>query len=167
MWAVAPVLQHPKSFGRVELKSNSPLDFPIIDLNYYTDPDNNDLDEMLKAFKYVIKLSKTPLLQSIGSEYISKPLPACSSFDHLSDDYIKCALQQLTTSLYHQMGTVAMGSENSSNAVVDCNFRVRGVSNLRVVDVSVVPHPVAGHTNSIAYVIGEKAADVIKSSFSG
>lgn len=55
-----------------------------------------------------------------------------------------------------------MGPASDPGAVVDPGLRVYGVSGLRVVDASVMPVIPAGHTNSVVFMIGEKAADMIK-----
>lgn len=47
-------------------------------------------------------------------------------------------------------------------AVVDTNLRVHGVSNLRVVDASIMPTIITGNTNAPVIAIAEKAADLIK-----
>lgn len=46
--------------------------------------------------------------------------------------------------------------------MVDHRLRVHGLRALRVVDASVIPTIIAGHTNAPAYMIAEKAADMIK-----
>ncbi|KAJ9608262.1 hypothetical protein H2200_007250 [Cladophialophora chaetospira] len=56
----------------------------------------------------------------------------------------------------HNAGTCAMGS------VVDERLRVKGVEGLRVVDVSVIPHPMSANPMATVYALAEKAADMIK-----
>ena len=56
-----------------------------------------------------------------------------------------------------------MGPDTDPMAVVDAQLRVKGVQNLRVVDASVMPALTTGNTNAPSMVIGEKAADLIRS----
>jgi choline dehydrogenase len=59
----------------------------------------------------------------------------------------------------HVSGTCSMGT--GDNAVVDAQLQVRGVTGLRVCDLSVIPNIPSGPTNAVANVIGSKAADMI------
>ena len=54
-----------------------------------------------------------------------------------------------------------MGKPSDPNAVVDSNFRVIGVENLRVVDASVFPRIPGFFIVTPIYMIAEKAAEVI------
>ena len=46
--------------------------------------------------------------------------------------------------------------------VLKFRFRVHGIKNLRVADASVMPHVTTMHTQAPCYMIGEKAAEMMK-----
>lgn len=58
-----------------------------------------------------------------------------------------------------------MGPDYDRNAVVNPQLMVYGVSKLRVIDCSIMPTITGGHTVAPAYMIGEKGADLVKSSW--
>ena len=76
-----------------------------------------------------------------------------------SADSIRDTVRQWGQTLYHPVGTCAMGVSDAS--VVDLECRVRGVDALRVVDASVMPTVPRGNTNAPTIAIAEKAADLI------
>jgi len=59
------------------------------------------------------------------------------------------------------MGTAAM-ARRDIGGVVGNDLRVYGTANVRISDASIIPLPLAGHTQATVYAIGEKAADLIK-----
>ena len=48
-------------------------------------------------------------------------------------------------------------------AVVDPQLRVRGIDRLRVADASVMPTLISGNPNAVCIMIGERAADFLRS----
>jgi choline dehydrogenase len=66
-----------------------------------------------------------------------------------------------SASFGHAVGTAKIGAD--ADAVVDSNLRVHGLRGLRVADASVMPSIISGPgTNASSYMIGGRAADLIK-----
>jgi choline dehydrogenase len=61
---------------------------------------------------------------------------------------------------WHPVGTCKMGKDNDNMAVLNSNLQVRGIKNLRVFDVSMMPTIVAANTNAPAMAIADKATDI-------
>jgi choline dehydrogenase len=79
-----------------------------------------------------------------------------------NDDGIAEHIRQTAETIYHPVGTCKMGTD--AMAVVDAELRVCGVEGLRVMDASVIPLQITGHTNAPVIAMAEKAADLIKNS---
>ena len=73
-----------------------------------------------------------------------------------TEDALREHIARHTTTLYHPVGTCAMGG------VVDAELRVNGVEGLRVVDASVMPMVPRGNTNAPTIAVAERAADLIR-----
>lgn len=95
------------------------------------------------------------------------PFPNCENISFGSDEYWSCSVRQVSTTLGHHVGTCKMGPKDDPTSVVDEKLRVYGIKNLRVVDGSIMPNVVAGHTNAVIFMIGEKASDMIKDTWKG
>lgn len=162
-WTAFPMLVHPKSKGYIKLKDKNPFHWPKLYGNYFTDPNNEDIDTMVEGIKEIIRISNSPAMQVVGSTLSKLPVPGCKSIEFGSDEYWRCALRHLTATLHHQVGTCKMGPSNDPEAIVDPSLRVYGIKGLRVVDCSIIPVTLTAHTNAPAIMVGEKAADLIKS----
>ncbi len=155
-WAVLKA--HTKNrAGEVLLASNDPKDRPYINFRYFeegSDTDGEDLDSVVAGVKFVRKLV-APLRE--GGVFAQEELPGEDvQTDEQLRDYVR----------YHAWGhhascTCAIGRDNDPMAVLDGDFKVRGVQNLRVVDASVFPRIPGFFIVSSIYIIAEKAADVI------
>lgn len=104
--------------------------------------------------------------RAMGARINPTPFYGCEKEPLDSDAYWECALRHVGTTLQHQVGTCKMGPEWDPEAVVTPELRVYGINNLRVVDTSIIPQIIAGHTNSVAMMVAEKAADMIKDHWS-
>jgi len=162
-WTIWPMILKPNSRGWVRLKSKNPLAWPVMYGNYFDDP--NDLESVVEGIKFSIELSKTAAFRKFNSTLHDIPIPGCTHLEFSSDDYWRCAVRHLTTTLHHQCGTAKMGPVADPEAVVDPELRVHGIEGLRVVDASIIPRIPAAHTNAVCFMIGEKASDMIKSAY--
>lgn len=78
-----------------------------------------------------------------------------------SDDDILAFARHVVMPEFHANGTAKMGPPRDPMACVDTGFRVYGVKGLRVVDLSVCPITPNAHTQGVAYVVAETAAEKI------
>ena len=141
----------PRSTGTVKITSKRPEDLPKIDLDYFADPE--DCREMVEVFRYARDYcSKEPLANHVVTE--TWPGPHVQTDEDILDAY-----GQLGTCAYHAVGTCRMGSDPES--VVDPRTRVRGVENLRVIDLSIAPFVLAGNTFAPVTAIAWRAADLL------
>jgi choline dehydrogenase len=146
----AATLVHVKSRGSLRLRSTDPTWHPDIDPAYYDD--QADLDAMTAGVRRILDIAReAPFARFLDRLW----MPAGES-----DSDIESHLRSMSQTLYHPVGTCAMGT--GEQAVVDPELRVRGVEGLRVADASVMPMVPRGNTNAPTIMVGEKAADLIK-----
>ncbi|XP_029732237.2 glucose dehydrogenase [FAD, quinone] [Aedes albopictus] len=155
-----PLLMHTRTRGSIKLKSTNPYDHPLFNYTYFED--DRDLQAMVYAIKEAIRITGQKPFIDIGVEQYTRKLPGCEKFEFNSDEYWRCYAQTLTGTYYHYVGTCKMGPVSDPEAVVDARLRVYGVNKLRVVDIGIIPRPPSAHTAALAYLIGDKGADMIK-----
>ncbi|XP_050435844.1 glucose dehydrogenase [FAD, quinone]-like [Adelges cooleyi] len=162
-WSIWPMLMYPESRGQVRLRNANPHSKPMIRANFFED--SVDLNRIVEGIKMIIELSKTKAFQKYGSTLNTRPMPGCKHLQFGSDSYWACCVQRLTMQMHHQSGTCKMGPDYDKNAVVNSQLLVYGISKLRVIDCSIMPTITGGHTVAPAYMIGEKGADLVKSTW--
>lgn len=147
-------LLRPRSRGRISLRSADPLTAPLIQAGYLTDAADRALAlELLKKMRELATVG--PLANFIEAPH-DQPGPEAGEVE-LRDWISRKAL-----SIYHPVGTCAMGPAAAAEAVVDSELRVHGLDSLRVVDASVMPTIVSGNTNAPSVMIGERAAALVQ-----
>jgi len=145
-------LLQPGSRGRVTLESADPTAAPLIDPNFFGDPD--DLRRLVRGFKLMRQILQQPALASLGGRELA------ASAQAQTDDQIERFVRERADTIYHPVGSCRMGP--GADDVVDAQLRVHGMRGLRVVDASVMPRIVSGNTNAPTIMIAEKASDLIK-----
>jgi choline dehydrogenase-like flavoprotein len=153
---MGPILLKPKSTGTISLASADPKAKPIIDPRYLSDDAGEDRAALMEGLRITARIAESPTMRTILGG-IARPAGA----RELNEETLEQALNTLSHTLYHPVGTCRMGSDDDS--VVDPQLRVRGVDGLRVADASVMPTIIRGHTHAPSVLIGEKAADLIRS----
>lgn len=145
------VINHPFSRGSIHAKSLDPSEHPEINPNY--NDLNYDLEIMAQHITFVRKLvTQEPLKSALVKEHA--PGPEYTGAKLM--DFVK---ENLMT-VWHTVGSCSM-MPRGKNGVVSPQLVVYGTKNLRVADLSIIPLHVATHTQSVAYTVAEKAADLI------
>jgi choline dehydrogenase len=145
-------LVRPHSLGSVRLADATPGTPPVIDPNYYADP--QDLDAMSAGLRAAREIGEAPSLDRWRDREVL-PGPAVTD-----DESLKAYLRKNLQSYSHYAGTCRIG--DIDNGVVDTDLRVHGVDGLRVADASVMPAPISANTNATVYAIAERAAAFIR-----
>jgi len=156
-FAMCTLLFNPHSRGTVELSSANAMDNPKVDHGYLSDEGGLDMLVLSEG----CAMANEFVMGGSGTKGIIKGAwPAdLGHHKHAKRQDWEDHVRQHATTCYHASGTCAMGA--STDAVLDSKLRVRGVSGLRVADVSSVPRVNNGHTQVVAYSIGEGCAEMI------
>jgi choline dehydrogenase len=147
-----------RSRGHVRLASSDPRHKPVIDPCYLSD--GADIEPLVAGIQMAREFASVRPMSKICRSELAP------GNDARSDAEIRDFIRQNLTTLYHPVGTCAMGGDSRLAAsrltsVVDTELRVRGVEGLRVVDASVMPAVPRGNTNAPTIAIAERAADLI------
>jgi choline dehydrogenase len=142
-----------RSRGRIRLRSADPRHRPSIDPGYLSDA--GDARALVAGLKMTREFVTARPMAAICKSELAPGAQVRSDAELL--DYVRASV----ATLYHPVGTCAMGGESRWGSVVDPELRVRGVSGLRVVDASVMPTVTRGNTNAPTIAIAERAADLI------
>ena len=141
----------PESRGTVRLASPDPADAPLIDPNYWAEPNDRVI-----AFQG-LRLAREIMRQDALKPFVARealPGPEVDGEAALFD--YACANAKTD---YHPVGTCRMGSD--AMAVVGPDLRMRGIEGLRVADSSIMPRVPSCNTNAPTIMVGEKASDLI------
>lgn len=133
----------PASRGTVRVTSADPNKPPLIDPNYWAEP--QDRARAFRALEIAREiLSQSPLKPWLRREILPR-----------DEDLFSYACRMAKTD-HHPVGTCAIGR------VVAPDLRVNGLEGLRVADSSVIPSVPSCNTNAPSIMVGERAAAFIR-----
>lgn len=141
--------------GRVTLTSTDPRDTPHIAFHYF-DEGSDDLGADLEGVVDGIELARE-MTRRLGARIAREVIPGPAASTR--DDLRRFVRDEAWG--HHACGTARIGPDHDPHAVLDGDFRVRGVRGLRVVDASVFPRIPGFFIASAVYIISEKAGDVL------
>lgn len=150
------------SSGHVRLASDNIQDAPSIDPKYFSK--KQDLISIVRSISRCLKIVESPYFAPYA-QYTTVSVPGCTlCTDRPMSEcftYLTCVSQAVTSTSYHPCGTARMGNSSNVMAVVDERLRVYNVTNLRVVDASIMPTVPNANINAATFMIGEKGSHLI------
>ncbi|KAJ7683685.1 hypothetical protein B0H17DRAFT_1204983 [Mycena rosella] len=146
---------HPSSRGVVRLTGSHPQDALRIEKHHFeASGGRQDIVAIREAIKVARSIVEHP---NITMHVEAQVFPGD---DVQTDEEIEDHILEHVFG-HHACCTNPMGAGDDPNAVLDGDFKVRGVENLRVVDISSWPAVPGWFVTTPTYMISEKAADVI------
>jgi len=137
----------PESRGTSRITSTDPAEAPAIKPNYLSAEEDRRV--AAQSIRHARAIVGQPALARFAPEEVRPGL----AFESEGD--LRRAAGEIGTTIFHPVGTAAMGT------VVDARLRVNGVGSLRVIDASVMPTITSGNTNAPTMMIAEKGAAMV------
>ena len=146
---------NPTSRGTVHITSPRFEDAPAIAPHYLSTPE----DRQVAADS--LRLTRRIVAQPALAPY--QPEEFRPGVQYQSDEELAKLAGDIATTIFHPVGTTAMGRDGDPHAVLDSHLRVRDgrggrIAGLRVVDAGAMPTITSGNTNSPVLMMAEKAA---------
>jgi choline dehydrogenase-like flavoprotein len=151
-YGIRPCLLHPESRGTVSLRSDDPLAAPRILYNAFSAP--SDMPRLINGFKIAREVAFQAPMHAFRVREMTPGDPV------RTDAEIEAFIRRTVITAHHPAGSCKMGTDAA--AVVDPQFRVRGIEGLRVIDASAIPDMVSAHINACVLMMAERAADYIQ-----
>ena len=151
-YSIFTCLLKPFSSGTVKLSKEGKSVKILIDHNFLSD--RRDEATMIEALKNARKLLSSKVFDDVRG----KEMAPGESIQ--SDDEILNYIRKTALTVYHPVGTCKMGVDEMS-VVEPHNLKVKGMSNLRVIDASIMPTITSGNTSAPTMMIAEIGAKMI------
>lgn len=142
--------------GTVRLRSADPLDVPEIRMRMF-DEGSAGWEDDVSAVVDGIEVAREIASSLQGSKVVEELVPGR---EIATRERLREFVQREAWG-HHACGTVKIGRGEDPLAVLDSDFRVKGVQGLRVVDASVFPNIPGFFIVSAVYMISEKASDIL------
>lgn len=105
--------------------------------------------------------SKAALVERAdGPLYAEDDTDSRIEYSKEDDQAIEQKVREIVSTTWHSLGTCKMAPRDK-DGVVDGSLNVHGIKSLKLADLSIPPENVGANTGNTAFVVGEKAADII------
>ncbi|EGO01347.1 hypothetical protein SERLA73DRAFT_159774 [Serpula lacrymans var. lacrymans S7.3] len=155
---ICPALNNNFSRGTIHSVSSSPFDKPALDPHYFEQ--DVDLQVMVEILKFIRKMPEHAPFKDVLASPLTEVNPGPSV---VTDDDIRDHLKKCLSTTFHTAGSLSMLPKDKGG-VVDHNLKVYDTTNIRVVDLSIVPVLFTAHPQGkpTVYMIAEKGAEIIQ-----
>jgi len=139
--------------GFLNITSTNIFAAPILNYNIWDSEYN--VNASVAGLKIIRQIMSTyPATTIFGNETVPGP-------SYQTDAEIASYVRSQPLKLAHLWGGAVLGNDGDDTAVLDPRARVKGVTGLRVCDLSIVPGIMGGHPNGNVIMFGEKISDYI------
>jgi choline dehydrogenase-like flavoprotein len=145
-------LERPLARGRLTLASSDPSVQPAIELNFAADAE--DIRRLVEGVRLAWQIAQQPEIARHADR-----VALLDDETMNSDESLAAYVRATVTTQFHPCGTARMGPPGDAMAVVDQQCRLRGVTNLRVVDASIMPTIPRANINLTCIMIGERVVE--------
>lgn len=151
-YSVFTCVLRPRSMGSVKLANDGSKRNVSIDFNFFSD--ERDQQVLVEGVKKARQILASPEFDHLRGEEMAPGKQV------QTDAQILEYLRQTATTVYHPVGTCKMGVDDMA-VVHPLTLKVTGMSNLRVMDASVMPRLTSGNTSAPSMMIAERGAAMI------
>ena len=142
-FSIAAVCLQPRSAGKLTLRSADPLEHPDIDPAYLTEP--QDLAVLSEGVKQMRRVAASASLSDIAERERAP-----------GDEDVESWIRANAHTIYHPVGTCGLST------VVDAQLRAKGLEGIRIVDASVLPNLMRGHSHAQVSMLALRGAELIQ-----
>ena len=146
------------SSGSINLNTDDPYTQPIINYNYFSD--DSDLKRTREAVRIACQIASADEFINVDGYPVG-----IDSNILLDDQALDLWMRTNVDTFHHISGTCKMGHFDDPSSVVDQFGKIHGLSNIRVVDASIMPDCVRANTNATVMMMAEKISDDIKNGY--